>query len=391
MPLIINLENFQFPETSEIISWIQDRPQESKTHAFSIMNEIKPSDLYLYLYAKFGPPNGIQNLLRNDDSDNLFHWDWTFKHENGLLTFIGMNQRTELTFIGNWNFEQIDKDQVIRSIRDDFKQNGSRMSELRKTILENWETFVNPYYSLNSSISSMEKELKELNVKPEQDKFSNAVSAIDMKRVSEQIKELSSRYTRAYGLAKSLQALTPVLAESFLNILMLLLLKKEIKDNERIKESVIRANIDVKVQSLSIYCSGFSKPVDWKSDACKNYNKVINKRNDILHGNVNISKLKTSEIFFNGRVPVFKKYSTMWEQLFERKLEASGFNEIREDLKSVREFISYVLSCLDKNARVNLEAFMNTGELGRNLDDGRLGVLLPDHIPDLMPQLILSG
>lgn len=38
-------------------------------------NEIKPLDLYCYLYAKYGPPNGIQNFLRSDDSDNLIHWE----------------------------------------------------------------------------------------------------------------------------------------------------------------------------------------------------------------------------------------------------------------------------------------------------------------------------
>jgi hypothetical protein len=40
-----------------------------------IQNTIRPSDIYCYLGARFGEPNGIQNFLRSNDSDNLVHWE----------------------------------------------------------------------------------------------------------------------------------------------------------------------------------------------------------------------------------------------------------------------------------------------------------------------------
>ena len=51
-------------------------------------------DLYCYFHARFGPPNGLQNFLRNPHSDNLIHWHWTVQHENGLLDVQGANFRT---------------------------------------------------------------------------------------------------------------------------------------------------------------------------------------------------------------------------------------------------------------------------------------------------------
>jgi len=39
-------------------------------------NELRPSDLFCYLGARFGKPNGFQNYLRSDSSDNLIHWEW---------------------------------------------------------------------------------------------------------------------------------------------------------------------------------------------------------------------------------------------------------------------------------------------------------------------------
>lgn len=44
-------------------------------------NEIKPIDLYCYLQAKYGNPNGLQNFLRDDSSDNLIHWEWSLAGE----------------------------------------------------------------------------------------------------------------------------------------------------------------------------------------------------------------------------------------------------------------------------------------------------------------------
>src|SRR3979411_894404 len=34
---------------------------------FELFNEIRPVDLFCYLAARFGRPNGVQNFLRKDD------------------------------------------------------------------------------------------------------------------------------------------------------------------------------------------------------------------------------------------------------------------------------------------------------------------------------------
>src|ERR1051325_3277146 len=43
---------------------------------FIIGDRIAPIDLYVYLKARFGMPNGIQTILRAPHSDNLFHWQY---------------------------------------------------------------------------------------------------------------------------------------------------------------------------------------------------------------------------------------------------------------------------------------------------------------------------
>jgi len=382
MTLLINLDDFTAPSPKEIVEWLKKRPQGSGLGVWTIRDEVSAADLYVYLYAKFGPPNGIQNLLRNDDSDNLIHWDWTLHHNQGLLIFLGMSLRTEVHFVGGWDFQKLERDQLIRFIKGDFAKYGKEMSKLRREVLEDWETFLNPYQNLRASINDMRKQLDELGIDHDRDRFEDPELPSDYKKLAATITRLGERYTRAYGLATSLRILAPILAESFVNLLMFVLLKSDIKENERLREAAIREQIDIKVQSLHIKCNGFTEKVDWSAPACRAYNTVVNERNDNLHGNIVVPKLKTGEVYFHGTVPVFKKYSSFWGQTFATSLHACGYAELEDTLQAVDDFISYVLGCLKPDVRKAIEFVMERKELGRNLKTGRVGVLLPDHIVD---------
>jgi len=97
-----------------------------------IGNELKPSDLYCYLYAKYGAPNGIQNILRDNTSDNLVHWEWAIGCVDGLILIQGMNLRTEMHFIGEWKLDKGNKKLLIKYIKSDFANFGKGMTDIRK-------------------------------------------------------------------------------------------------------------------------------------------------------------------------------------------------------------------------------------------------------------------
>lgn len=90
-------------------------------------------------------------------------------------------------------------------------------------------------------------------------------------------------------------------------------MRPELKIDDRLRDNTIRQPIDVRVKSLHMTCVGFERPVDYAHEACKAYHSLVNERNDMLHGNVVLEKLKFNEVYFNGRVPVFKEYRSMWE------------------------------------------------------------------------------
>ncbi len=47
-----------------------------------VRTRLRPADIYAYLRARFGIPNGFQNLFRRDDSDNWIHWDFNLKADD---------------------------------------------------------------------------------------------------------------------------------------------------------------------------------------------------------------------------------------------------------------------------------------------------------------------
>lgn len=97
MPLPPNLiASLKGAHPKEVLEDIRRTDHLKQGGRLVLRNEIAPSDLYCYLGARFGPPNGLQNFFRKDDSDNLIHWEWALRCQQGWVTFQGMNFRTEV-------------------------------------------------------------------------------------------------------------------------------------------------------------------------------------------------------------------------------------------------------------------------------------------------------
>ena len=351
-------------------------------HRWTLRNEVAPSDLYCYLGARFGAPNGLQNFLRKNDSDNLIHWEWTLRCGEGWLTFQGMNFRTEVWITANAGLEEEDKIVLVSQIKADFANYGKKMSEVRKT-LENWIEFVNPYRRIQKSVDKLLLDLRELNLRPENEAIPDIT---DTEQIPEdRWVELFGKYTQGLGLCFGIRSMLPVMAEAFVNLVLVVLMRADIKSDERLRENTIRQPIDVRVKSLHIVCVGFDHPVDYSHDACKAYHSLVNERNDLLHGNVVLDKLKFNEVFFNGRVPVFKQYRSMWERSVGVDIQSVGLHRLEREMETVNNFTAYLKSCMKDEVRAQFEHIAEMRDLGLNSDNGRIGKLFPSHLVDFLP------
>ena len=162
------LKDFLAIPTESIMREFSNKSSDRKVTFIEIGNELKAVDLYCYLYSKFGKPNGIQNFLRSNSSDNLIHWEWTLKKDSIIMLIQGLSFRTEV-YIFNSTKIEFSKDEIIKSVKSDFCNFGKEMSVIRKNI-QKWTEFTNPYYRINSALKNSFTKINELNIDPKKDK-----------------------------------------------------------------------------------------------------------------------------------------------------------------------------------------------------------------------------
>lgn len=255
------------------------------------------------------------------------------------------------------------------------------MGRIRKS-LEHWIEFVNPYQRIRRAVMKLLDDIEKLDLDAERDHIPEVWEPQRPEDIKNKWDEQADKYSRAIGMCFGVRSMLPVMAEAFVNMLLYILMKPDLKKDERLRENVIRQPIDIRIRRLSYDCSGFKQHVDYGSDACKRYHTLVNERNDLLHGNVVIEKLRFNELYFNGTVPVFTHYSSMWERSLGVMQKAVGLDTVRAELTVVDNMIEYLMSCLDEKLRDSVRLFIDKFDLGVCLDDGRLGVLFPDWLVD---------
>jgi hypothetical protein len=380
------LERLEFIHPRDIVELLkrEDRPKAGVR--WVLKNEVRPVDLYCYLGARFGRPNGIQNFLRKDDSDNLVHWEWFLKVGTGFIMIQGMNFRTDVWISGVDGVREGDKEEFVGQIKQDFSRHGKAMGDVRKA-LEHWVEFVNPYQRLRRAVTGLMEELSALDLDAERDRVPDLADELarDNEAAQESWNAKGRLYSRAFGLAFGLRSMLPVMGEAFVNLMLYILMKPELRGDERLRENVVRQQIDIRIRSLSHNCVGFERHVDYASEPCRRFHTLMNERNDLLHGNLVVDKLRFNELYFLGKVPVFIQYSSMWDRSMGVAHRAVGVESIKDELNVVDGLIEYLLSCLRDDTREVVRGIANKFDLGFCLDDGRLGILFANWLVDFVP------
>lgn len=365
----------------ELARMIADRSLPRPVKTVSLANQIKPIDLYCYLGGRFGPPNGFQNVLRGDSSDNLIHWEWALRYRDSYLFIQGHNFRTDVLVLGALSEHALLPDEIAESLKADMVGYRPHMAGVRR-VLEHWIEFVNPYQRVRRSVARLFERLALLDLDTEQSAFERMWNGDSDKGRNDGVSE---HLLDAIGIAFGVRAMLPIVAESFVNLLLYVLLRPDIKNDTRLRDNVLRQPIDVRIKSLAINCVGFHKKPDYSGPECKKYHALVNARNDLLHGNVVIDKLRFGEVFFFGRVPVYAEYRSAWERSMLVEIDSVGLVEVHEELAVVDGLIDYLLSCVKPDLREDLRALADSYKLGLNSENQRIGVLFPPHLVEFRP------
>ena len=274
-------------------------------------------------------------------------------------------------------------DQLVVDVKATFPNYGQVMGKVRKA-LEHWVEFINPYHRIRSSVEYLFSEIEALDIEEQTAQLGGVGEYKSPEQWSKEWGRMAEIITKATGLCFGVRSMLPVMAEAFVNLLMYLLMKPALKRDDRLRENLIRQPIDVRIKSLSHNCIGFQSDIDYKHDSCRRYHSLVNERNDLLHGNVVIEKLKFNELYFNGHVPVFDSYASMWQRAFGVAKKSVGLELLHTERQVVEDFIEYVIFCLEEKKQDQVCVFCARRDLGMCLDDGHLAILFSGQLVDMV-------
>lgn len=334
---------------------------------------VSPLDLYVYLRARFGMPNGFAMSLKTPSSDNLIHWNWTLQSGTSVIELVGYQLQVLIAIDDTDDPSEAEVDALVAGLIADFASHGKAMSEVKKS-LEKWIVFTNPYHRLRRVVTDMSSKLKALDIDHE--------SFPGLPTTPEELANFQARWearrsanTEALGYGLSLRMVTPVLAESFVNLVIFLLARKEIKDDARLYRNALRQDIDIRVKTLHMTCQGFIKPVDATDQRFKAFHSLMNGRNDLLHGNVDPLQLKYETVYFEGTIPLFTEFKDLSQLSLVKSLAQVEPSVALQDVATTTGFTELILESMHEKTREIVQAFMDTSDPGWREDNRRAGVL----------------
>ena len=340
---------------------------------------LSPVDMYCYLKARFGEPHGIQSLLRRNTSDNLFHWDFNLKASNEDVYILGTFR--EVHFMLSEGLTDDDWPKLIRKIKSDYGRVGTEKSKVFSS-LEKWVTFPNKFIAIAEICADLHHKILQSIGKSSPYKIPPIFSAKRDSVVTDDqerkvLRNLTERSTNLYRACLELSLMTPVLAEAFINMAILILCKKRIRENRRQFDAFIRSNIDVKIFDLPDKCTGFARRIDENSLTFKAFMTVMQKRNNAIHGNVDPEREQTEVVYFEGRRPLFKEPGDHIAKHFETLARQFQPEDVIKEYEDTHEFFMSLAECLKPSVAKGFWQIIEDPKPGYDLRRKITGCLLP--------------
>jgi hypothetical protein len=348
-----------------------------------VRTQLRPVDVYAYLRTRFGIPNGPQNLFRKDDSDNWIHWDFSLKSDD-VTVYIAGTSRDIHFMIGEEMTDQEWKELII-GLKADFGRIGHEKSAMIRSF-EKFVVFQNKYDTLADLCAEMHESIT--NAPPAQTTLPEITTKRSLKRYTADVKRLSKRATGLYGDCLKLRLLTPIMAEAFINMVILVFCKDEVRSDPVLYEEFIRSKLPDRLAALSENCAGFTGPIDQTTEVYGNFKRVMDKRNFAIHGNIDPVREQIETVYFEGKRPLFADSGDNVLKLFEHLETINSPEEVIADYEAVHLFLVEIMDHLDSRHRFFFDQVIDDPYPGYELNKKRVTKILPNHnMRALMPRL----
>ncbi len=342
---------------------------------------LSPLDTYAYLRVRFGLPNGPAMALRDQSVSNLVHWEYWLMAGTSLLMITGYSFQMKLAVAGDPGFDKNEWTALAKQLKKDIHQLGPALESM-KSSFERWSLVVNPYFRITDVVRRRTRQLNRINL--------NAIHVPPRpvhRREAASRSHAMTKAMRAYGraaeLSLSIRMLAPVMGEAFVNLLLLTLLRPDLRRDKVVLNSRLREQIDVRVKMLHVHCLGFIRPLTDDSPEVAEFLGLMRDRNQQLHGSIQFDRKDLEEIYFDQKfIPLFKTERSMSEFALRSAIHQLEPDKAIAAVNVVDSFVRHALTCLQDQYCQAIEMFMRTEQLGYRPDVRMFGTVLPEPLAE---------
>ena len=340
-------------EQAAFVRLFMERQGNLGGHLVRITNELGPATLFKYLLARFDDPQGWFNDLLVPQDKGIC-WHYVLMLDDKFVEFTGFNYRIDVVFDPGLQIECSASDfaEVIKAdLRAKEKQLGQVSDRLRKHI-----AFLNPYSHLLHTGESMLLRAAEL----DQRLAPSRKHPDDVQELKSQLNNHAQACADASelaGICLTLRMIAPVMAETFINIVIFKFSKPNLRSN-----NFQRTPIHERVAGLHLQCEGFRRPVDLDSPSFKSFHRMMVGRNDLLHGNIIPDAQPEKEFLYtyahpNGAVVnLYHEWKSMYDRSIGSRLAAHPLSKSQTEFQAAKDFVEYLLDCMEVETKEEFEA-----------------------------------
>lgn len=375
MACCLDVASWRVSTSAEVAAYLDSKKQQGRGDVLVIRKHLKPVDVYSYLVARFGQPNGMQNMLRRDSSDNWIHWDFNLKAQEADVYLAGASR--EIHIMTSERLLDEEWKCLILAIKADFRRVGKEKSAVIHSF-EKFAVFQNKFVSIANLCADLHAAIVDA---PPAAPVPRAPEAKeDIEKIEAALRQIGERGEKLFGDSLKLQLLTPVMAEAFINMVILTFCKDEIRKDRQKYEAFVRETIPTRIDLLTKNCDGFIRSIDTGTEAYANFMRVVARRNFALHGNIDPVRETLEIVYFDGRRPLFVEPGHHIEKLFEHLEAIHRPGEAAAEYEHVHIFLAEIVECLDKRRRVFFEQVISDGYPGYELRKSRVTRILLDQV-----------
>lgn len=224
-PVCLDVEKWRVSTPKEVVDYLEAKRPPNSGSSSSILivrKHLRPVDVYAYLRARFGEPNGFQNFLRRDDSDNLIHWDFNVKADGADVYLAGASR--EIQIIVSEKLADSDWRDLIRAVKTDFGRVAAEKSKMLHSF-EKYFVFQNKFVSLAGLCADLHAEILDA---PPYERPVFSADAEDIKPFEAAMTEVSERADKLFRASLMLRLVMPIMVEAYINMVILIFCKDAI-------------------------------------------------------------------------------------------------------------------------------------------------------------------